>query len=222
MISIKDCTAYSSTFLPVLLHFSPCGTLLQRSAQVTQATFTDLVFLQCGWRTWSNGFQIASHFEERQNPPRKNGTCIEASGCFIKIHPWSLTTSLPLKNDAWKITFLSRWLLFRLSVALYKAFVVSNGPPKNTQQARSHPRVESTHRIPPPEMRRNGTQHLVVGDFCRDIMGWSCWRRWFHALVFVACFQRQFLEKIWAVMDFLHFELQEILKNAVPVYTPKV
>ena len=25
-------------------------------------------------------------------------------------------------------------------------------PQKNTQQARSHPRVESTHRIPPPEM----------------------------------------------------------------------
>ena len=31
-------------FLPVLLHFSPCGTLLQRSAQVTQATFTDSRF----------------------------------------------------------------------------------------------------------------------------------------------------------------------------------
>ena len=186
MISIKDYTAYSSTFLPVLLHFSPCGTLLQRCAQVTQATFTDLVFLQCGWRTWSNGFQIASHFEERQgSPPKKNGTCIEASGCFIEIHPWSLTTSLPLKNDAWKITFLSRWLLFRLSFALYKAFVVSNGPPKHTTSPfSSKSRINSSNSSSWDAAERHTTRGgwwiNVFFDFCRDIMGWSCWRRGFH------------------------------------------
>ena len=122
-------------------------------------------------------------------PPKKNGTCIEASGCFIEIHPWSLTTSLPLKmmvgrSLSFQDGYFSGFLLLFIRPLLCPMV------PQNTQQARSHPRVESTHRIPPPEMRRKGTQHLVVGgstsffatknDFCRDIMGWSCWRRGFH------------------------------------------